>query len=65
MKNRVLVIAASFFKENHDYTVVCKATSIAQKVMGLVSREYDTRHFAEDFLFNVKTLDGGKLAYSS
>jgi len=65
VQNRVLVVAASFFKENHDYTVVCKATNKAQKVMGLVSREYDTRHFTEDFLFDVKTKDGGTLAYSS
>lgn len=65
MKNRVLVVPASFFRENHDYVVVCKATNKAQKVMGLVSREYNTRHFEEDFLFDVATKDGGSIAYSS
>ena len=38
IKDKVLVVSAGFFKQNHNYTVVCRATSSSRKVMGLVSR---------------------------
>lgn len=64
-KDKVLVVAASFFKQNHNYTVVCKATSLQRKVMGLVSRQYDTLDFTEDFSFTATSKDGSSLAYYS